>query len=587
MLLLHGLAQKHFFRRPAEGMETQQEFHEKHEAWRARAKRRVLSNDSSAECVLRDLQSATDAGAQGADDFASTQCMKNARRDLMRKMLKGSVWPEFYYADVPVKNLKNSSQAKTTRLPFLLPHELVPMYMRREGTWTDVQETDAWLKERKAVVAAQLRVPPERLLALGLHGDGVPIGGNMNEDSLDVFNINLCSSKANSALRVPFTCIQLRHLAGDDTFREIVRVLCWSLRCLASGVRPSARHDGTAWGPEDRTRQAQPAGSTPARGARPAEGDSSLGVQAFLAEIRGDWAWLQKLLKFPAWNKSEGFCWLCRVLLPHLRLADTAAAPWRWQRYQGDDFLQELRSQGREVSELFTLPGVTPSVILPDWMHASDMGVAQDVSAHVLVEALEKMEGGSKEKRLQVLWGLLQSFYKVHGEAERLTSLELKHFIATGDKANKLKCKAAQARHLVPFLPWVASRFLDPQDPREGAVISVAENLAACYRLMDTPGDALATACRRLCNAYAALEAHETQRNPDSAHWRIKPKLHLFQELCEYGDRAPRLFWCYKDETFGNECAALARRRGGPNNAGTNTKRVLEGWCASTPFPRP
>ena len=91
---------------------------------------------------------------------------------------------------------------------------------------------------------------------MGLHGDGVPIGGNMNEDSLDAFNVNLVSSKTHHALRVPFTCIQLRHLATDETFKAIVAVFCWSMRCLATGCHPVKRHDGTPFGPGDAQRQA-------------------------------------------------------------------------------------------------------------------------------------------------------------------------------------------------------------------------------------------------------------------------------------------------------------------------------------------
>ena len=589
---------------PEKGDETWR-LHESHEKWRQRAKKRGLSNESSGKTVLLDLQAATDAGAEGAEDLARTTCLKNARRDLARKLLKGSRWPKLYWADVPVKNLKKPEETKTVKLPFLLPREWIPQYVKLPDAWDDVQNLDPWLRERRAEVAGQLQVSPEKLVPIGLHGDGVPIGGNMNEDSLDVFNINLVSSTSHSALRVPFTCIQLRHLA-DDSFQAIVAVFCWSMRCLAAGCHPVTRHDGTPFGSDELHRRVaagiagasseeggprpEKGNSNPEKGASSTEPGSPLGAQAFLAEIRGDWVWLQKLLKFPAWNKAEGFCWLCRVQLADLRVPDTAAAPWRWKRYEADDFLQALRAQGRDICELFSLPGVTPRCILPDWMHSADMGVGQDVAAHVFVEALEKMQGATQEARVQALWRLLRAYYETHRVPHdcRLQILELKHFVRAGEsKANKLKCKAAHTRHLVPFLAWLSSRYFDASVAREGAVRTVAACLANCYQLQDEPGEELGKACRKFANAYAALERDALQRDPGSAHWRIKPKLHLFQELCEFGNRAPRLFWCYKDETFGNLCANLARRRGGPNHAGTNAKHVLEGWCARTVFPWP
>ena len=367
--------------------------------------------------------------------------------------------------------------------------------------------------------------------------------------------------------------MKLKHTA-PETFEAIVKVLCWSLRCLASGQHPSSRHDGTPFGKADSKR-------------RPAQG-KSLGVQAVLGEIRGDWKWLQKLFKFPAWIKATGFCWLCKCVLADLRLLDTAAAPWRFQRLRGADFLQACREQGRDVNEIFSLPGISPDMVFPDWMHSGDMGVAQDVLAHVFHELLPLMEGGTVKERTASLFACIQKYYERFAVSDRLQTLEANNFTTSGTgKANKMKCKAAVARCLVPFLPHLCKRFLVSGSEHDLAVQTVVDNLAACYRLMDTPGSDLCRASRRFANAYAALETAELQRNPGSAHWRIKPKLHLFQELCEFGDRPPRLFWCYMDETFGDICAQLAVRRGGADNPGRNTESILNAWCCSTPFPHP
>jgi hypothetical protein len=139
----------------------------------------------------------------------------------------------------------------------------------------------------------------------------------------------------------------------------------------------------------------------------------------------------------------------------------------------------------------------------------------------------------------------------------------------------------------VHFLPIICKRFFASGSDRDLTIQALADSLADCYRFAEKPGPELSRASRRFANAYSALEASELQKNAASAHWRIKPKLHLFQELCEFGKRSPRLFWCYMDETFGNVCAKLAVRRGGADNPGKNVEGILNGWCCGTKLPNP
>ena len=118
----------------------------------------------------------------------------------------------------------------------------------------------------------------------------------------------------------------------------------------------------------------------------------------------------------------------------------------------------------------------------------------------------------------------------------RLQTLQAKNFTTEGaTKANKMKCKASGARDLVPFLPTLCRRFLNSGSEHDRAVQVLVQSLADCYKLMETPGPDLRKASRCFANAYAALEQEVLQRNPNDPRWRIKPKLRLFQELCEYG----------------------------------------------------
>ena len=105
------------------------------------------------------------------------------------------------------------------------------------------------------------------------------------------------------------------------------------------------------------------------------------------------------------------------------------------------------------------------------------------------------------------------------------------------------------------------------------------------HYLPQAPCAELAEASRKFANTYCALQAL-VELTTGKQDWHIKPKLHLFQELCEYCQRNPRDFWCYADETFGNVCAKLAVRRGGRDYPGYNSKVILQYWCCSTPFPQ-
>ena len=69
------------------------------------------------------------------------------------------------------------------------------------------------------------------------------------------------------------------------------------------------------------------------------------------------------------------------------------------------------------------------------------------------------------------------------------------------------------------------------------------------------------------------------------ALWKFKPKHHLFQELAEYSQGCPTLFWTYRDEDFGGSLASLARSRGGRNSPLGVSHNVLTCFMAKHKFP--
>ena len=66
----------------------------------------------------------------------SGQLPKNASRDLLRKLCKSSVMPELYYADVPMFDA-SSGTTIPTRIPFLLPHEVLGSIYRADMATID------------------------------------------------------------------------------------------------------------------------------------------------------------------------------------------------------------------------------------------------------------------------------------------------------------------------------------------------------------------------------------------------------------------------------------------------------------------
>ena len=66
--------------------------------------------------------------------------------------------------------------------------------------------------------------------------------------------------------------------------------------------------------------------------------------------------------------------------------------------------------------------------------------------------------------------------------------------------------------------------------------------------------------------------------SPGIKLWKIKPKLHLFLELCSVERTRPSLCWNYRDEDFGGSVARLARRRGGLLSASAFSRNLILMW---------
>ncbi len=92
--------------------------------------------------------------------------------------------------------------------------------------------------------------------------------------------------------------------------------------------------------------------------------------------------------------------------------------------------------------------------------------------------------------------------------------------------------------------------------------------------------------CRAVCLLYVALNEEAVAAGKDA--WRVKPKLHIFQEMGEYqteqlGD--PKSYWCYTDEDFVGLGSEIGFSRGGPSTAETTPGRVCDRFRALSAHP--
>ena len=231
--------------------------------WKEVSKRLFLQNKLSGQDAKEMIDAAASAGAAGHDSTPANKWQQNANRALLRHFSKGSSWPGLYWAQISTLNKKTNKSHKVWH-PFLLPHEWLSSYCHDPLAWQDLEPAaNSRYATKAAEVAQQMGLPVTGIVPLGLHGDGVPIQGTLNEQTLDTVCVNMPTSKQNSSLRVPFTVIQKHWQAGDETIQDILEVFCWSMRHLAVGKYPEGRHDGAAWKPSDKARKNWPSRPCP------------------------------------------------------------------------------------------------------------------------------------------------------------------------------------------------------------------------------------------------------------------------------------------------------------------------------------
>ena len=129
---------------------------------------------------------------------------------------------------------------------------------------------------------------------MGIWGDGAPTQWDRNE-TIDVLSLNFPGLEGEfKALRIPLVVMPHSRVCSE-TWEDVFAIIKWSLVVLATGVWPTARHDGSPWNETDKAR----------RTARPI-------LQGALVEVRQDWKFAVEVFGFPAHNTGLGNCWACK-----------------------------------------------------------------------------------------------------------------------------------------------------------------------------------------------------------------------------------------------------------------------------------
>ena len=252
--------------------------------------------EKAQKCGLEFSNPVKDSSWKTSKGSEPEKANSNAARTLKRFMTRKTSWSNFYWAQIPLYNAKTKAVSQEW-LPFLLPHEFLSDYFYQEGAVEEAMPVEGTYRSQRLAEVCKAW-DSSVMVPLGLHGDGVPIQGRMNQSTLDFLTINLPASECFQAERIPICCLEAKRNAGEETCLAICQVIAWSLRKLGEGIYPTERHDGEPFHSKKDAERRKLAGKP-------------MPAKACLLEMRSDWDWNCKWYGTPANNQKCGCCWLC------------------------------------------------------------------------------------------------------------------------------------------------------------------------------------------------------------------------------------------------------------------------------------
>ena len=259
-------------------------------------------------------------------------------------------------------------------------------------------------------------------------------------------------------------------------------------------------------------------------------------------------------------------------------------ADWRFDRYSTIQFLTMSIANGVATSALFGIPGFDLDMIVVDVLHALDLGVSQEAIGNLFFMYIcgSYCTGSNRAEKLRDLWLKIKAYYKEAKPPTTLSSITMEMVRQQG-KSPRLRAKAAETRHLVPFAFQLAQDMLAvDKSALNQTIYAMFKHLYTFYMTMGVSPyqkDLASSSARKFCLLYADV----AKQTPDNL-WKIKPKFHLFLELAEWQTEShgdPSLFWCYADETFVGMISVMAFSRGGKCLVTTTPSHVIDSYRAA------
>ena len=155
--------------------------------------------------------------------------------------------------------------------------------------------------------------------------------------------------------------INKKFVVKEKTMQAIFAILAWSLQVLTAGFFPPRDHAGNPFLSSWRTKSQ----------------GKSLNCTALLTEVRGDWEMYKNTFNLSGWSGTDNICYRCYASKENSRDC-TSSAVWRTQRKTTMDHFADSITEGKQISALFSAPGLQIDCFVIDWLHACDLGVAQD-----------------------------------------------------------------------------------------------------------------------------------------------------------------------------------------------------------------
>ena len=523
------------------------------------------------------LQDAGDfARSLGSDEMQELRggeapgAARNRDRDLRRKLLKRSRWPGVYIQEIRCWSVKQKALLPQ-KVAFLLPHEIV--LVLSEVSSAEVMQQNVALDvmnlAKHTEIEQQLQGP---FISLSLWGDGVPFSWDRKK-SVELWTLSFpgLMEKKFRDLRITITALP-HHSVVRQTQDDVMRVLAWSLECLARGSFPEERLDGLPWTPEDTWRKKKAGCPVP---------------KAAIIEVKGDWKQLYQCFGVPYWQRSpeKPLCWRCTATKDSLSTDIGPASTWLQPEHRLGHFqcLERLLEDGGELSPVFAIPFVTTNSLRIDWLHCADQGVSPVFLGGLFHLVLQDRGcGRNAELRCQQLWAEIQAFYAREATPDRLHNLTVS-MIKPKKGSIELSGSGAQIRCLIPFAKELVDEWPQPLDAERFAAQSAMRHLARCYSFLS--GDMQPQPDTLLDNALAFQSSLVGLHAFNQKRWQLRPKLHMFLELCAEGG-PPSSSWNYREESFGGSVAHQAHRRGGLASPLAMSRGVLTKFCAKEALPR-